>query len=301
MKIFITGGTGFIGKSVVGRLLKTGDKLLILTLKSADSPILWRKNKKIQFIKGDLSKIEIWKSKVNKFKPDAVIHLAWEGLGTNDYSTKTSLKNLRYGLNTISLAAEMKCKKFLSLGSSWEYGENKGKLSESDKLKTPVHVPSFVLAKRTLESLGKQIALENKMQFFWARVFFAYGPGQKPTSLLPHLITNFKAELKPKIKNRTGGNDFVYIDDVADAIVKILKNCKKTTTIYNIGAGYLTSVAHITNLTAKYFKKPATLKEPKKVNGFYADISKISREIGWRPKTNIKDGVKKTIEYLKTQ
>lgn len=301
MKIFITGGTGFIGKHVVERLLKNGDKLLLLTLTDADLPASWKKNKKIKFVGGDLSNFKKWERRVKQFKPETIMHLAWAGLGTNDYGAKTSLKNLRYGLNIISLAAEIKCKKFLSLGSSWEYGKNKGKLKESDELKAPIHVPSFVFIKRVLELLGEQIALENNIQFFWARVFFAYGPGQKPSSLLPYIAKSFKSGIRPVIQNKTGGNDFVYVEDVADAIVKILKNCKKPTAIYNVGSGRLTSVARMANLAAKYFRKPPPLKEPKKIKGFCADISKIKREIGWRPKTSINEGVKETIEYLKTQ
>lgn len=238
-----------------------------------------------------------WTKKVKSFRPDVVIHLAWEGLELYDFSASTSLKNLTYALNLLALAAECKCKKFLSLGSCWEYGGDRGKFEESSKLKPPSHVPAFVITKRMIQVFGEQIALENKMQFLWPRLFFAYGPGQKTRALIPSLIRSFKSGIVPEIKNKVGGNDFIYIEDAAEAIVKILEKCRKPSAIYNIGSGRLMSVACVANLVARNFNRPPLLKEPKKPKGFYADISRIRHEIGWRPKTSIEEGIKKTINY----
>ena len=297
MKVFITGGSGFIGSHVVTKLFARKHKLLLLSRRPPRN--YRRKFRGVAFIKGDLENIRVWAKKIKRFKPSAVIHFAWEGLESYDFSAKTSSRNLINSLSLISLAASLKCKKFLSIGSSWEYGKTWGKLKESDSLGSSGHVPNFTIAKKTIQLLGEQIAHESGMQFFWPRLFFAYGPGQKSRALIPSLVRSFQSGVAPDIKNKTGGNDFVYVEDVADAIVKILERCKKPSAIYNIGSGRLTSVARVASLVAKNFNHPPLLKEPKKPRGFYANISKIKRGFDWSPKTTIAEGVRKTIEYYR--
>ena len=161
MRIFITGGSGFVGSHLVPKLLNRGHKLLLLQKKLGKG-----KERNLAILTGDLRNIKSWSGKLKKFNPDAIIHLAWEGLGiSTDYGAAMSLKNLINSLNLISFAGEIGCRKFLSVGSSWEYGAETGRLNESVLLMPPSHVPAFVIAKRAIQALGEQIALENKMQF----------------------------------------------------------------------------------------------------------------------------------------
>ena len=108
----------------------------------------------------------------------------------------------------------------------------------------------------------------------------------------------------------------MYVEDVAEAIVKILEKCKEKSAVYNVGSGRLTSVVRVANLVTKEYystrlanshghirkapmrNKMKLLKEPKKTEGFYADISKIKKEIGWMPKVSIEEGVRRTIKTL---
>lgn len=293
MRIFITGGMGFVGRHVVPKLLRRGHRLLLLSRRPTA-----RRSGKLVFVKGDLAKQGAWRKKFVQFKPDAVVHVAWDGLAEHDYGSDMSLKNLKNTADLLFLSEASRVKKFLSLGSSWEYGKNEGRLKELDKLKVMEHVPYFLAAKRTMQFLGEQLALQGTMQFLWARLFFAYGPGQRPKALIPYLVNSFTGGITPEIKNKTGGNDFIYVDDAADAMVAILEKCKKPSAVYNIGSGKLTSVARVVNIVAREFGKPPLLKEPKKPKGFYADTSKIKRELGWMPKITIEKGIRKTIKEL---
>lgn len=295
MKIFITGGSGFIGRHLAPKLLARGHRLLLLTRKVSEQ----RRAKGVSLLKGNLTHIDDWRKQFKKFKPDAVVHLAWQGLAEHDYGPEISLRNLENAIELLFLAETAGVKKFLSAGSSWEYGKNEGKLKELDKMHIMEHVPYFLAVKRAIQFLGEQLALQGKMQFLWARLFFTYGPGQRPKALIPHLAASFKKGTKPDIKNKTGGNDFIYIEDVTDAMVKILEKCKKQSAVYNVGSGKLTSVARVANLVAKEFGHKPFVKEPTQTRGFYADISKIKREIGWQPRTSIEQGIKKTAKFYK--
>jgi UDP-glucose 4-epimerase len=286
MRIFITGGTGFIGKNLVKKLEEQRHSLLLLSQQPLSG---------INFVEGSLTDISKWKTRIKRFKPDACIHLAWESLP--DYSAATSIKNLKYGLDLMLMLAEIGCKKFLSTGSCWEYGQQSGKLSEDMALKP---LSAFTAAKNSLHWLGAEIAKENNMQFIWTRIFYVYGPGQRETSLIPYLINCARAGKTPEVKSPLAKNDFIYIEDVVGALSLLLKKCKRSG-IYNIGSGKSTSVQDIiktvfNNLNLQYGPTYKSVNSNvSSSDNFWADTSKIKREIGWKPKTTIKEGIKKTI------
>ena len=141
MRIFITGGTGFIGSHLIPKLADGKNKLLVLTRNSKNLV----KYKRVTCLKEDLSKINNWKEELKKFKPEVVVHLAWEGIP--DYSSPNSITNLKYGLDLLQILETVGCKKILVTGSLWEYGLQKGRLSE----KTSVHpLNAFTAAKNSL-------------------------------------------------------------------------------------------------------------------------------------------------------
>ncbi len=297
MKVFVTGGTGFIGPYVVRELSKKRHNLLLLSEKLESQTRKLNLPKKLKFIKGNLSNINSWKSAVENFKPDAAIHMAWEGIP--NYGIKMSIKNLKYGLNLFKELAELGCKKIICTGSCWEYGQKQGKLNEDSPIRPS---SAFVAAKNALHWLGKEIAKENNMQFIWTRLFYVYGHGQREKSLIPYIIKCVKEGKKPEIKTPSARNDFIYVEDVAKAIVIILEKCNQST-VYNIGSGHSTSIHDIikivySELNLQYKPKDKLFKSDNPpFDNFWADISEIKKEIGWEPKITIKEGIQKTINY----
>lgn len=277
MKIFVTGGTGFVGRPITARLKRQKHQLLILSRTVSGS----------DYLKGDLANIDQWRKELEKFRPDLIVHLAWEGI-TNYHSAENSLRNLTYSVNFLKTAAEIGCRSFLGVGSCQEYSRKEGKLNEALE---PVPIDPFAFAKNALRFWGEKIAKEKEMQFIWIRLFYAYGPGQKANSLIPYLIRCIKEKQEPVIKNPLGGNDFIYINDAADLIALIIKKSKGRDGVYNVGSGKLTAVCEIMN---QVYGKKDKYPKPK---GYWADISKVQKEFGWRPKIDIETGVKKTLEF----
>ena len=294
MRVFVTGGTGFIGTRVVKELQGEGNTLLLLTRRPKTNPPLLDLPKTVDIIQGDLSEIDRWKDKVEQFNPQVAVHMAWESLP--DYDAKTSKRNLNYGLNLITLLAESGCKSVICTGSCWEYGQQSGKLSEDMILKS---TNAFTAAKNSLRWLGEQIAQENNMHFIWTRLFYVYGPGQRETSLIPYIINCAQEGRKPEIKNPSARNDFIYVEDVARAISAIV-NKPEQDGAYNIGSGSSTSVQQIVEIVCSEFNlQYSGADAPGNMSAidFWADISKIKRDTGWEPQIGIKEGIQKTIDY----
>ena len=100
--------------------------------------------------------------------------------------------------------------------------------------------------------------------------------------------------------------DFIYIDDLIDAIIKILSNQKVLGQIINIGSGKPISVKKLILKICKLSKggKPQfgkILLRKDEITKLYPNLSKIKKFLNWKPKFNLENGLKKTIRYFKTQ
>lgn len=293
MRIFLTGGTGFIGKFVVKKLDNKENRLLVLSRKP--KPSTYSKN--VSFLKGNLNNIKKWGEELKNFNPEATVHLAWEGIP--DFGVQTSKKNLKASIELIKFLAKIGCRTILATGTLWEYGNRIGKLSENMKL-DPFN--PFTKAKVSLYLKSKEITKKKNINFIWIRLFYVYGPDQKSSSLIPYLISCVKAKKEPRMRNPDSQNDFIYVEDVAKAIKQILYKCKKSD-VFNIGSGKVMNVQYIFKKVLSHFKQEqeyqrATPRQTDKFAASYADISKIKKEIGWKPRVTIDEGIRRMIKSI---
>jgi len=290
MKILITGGTGFIGSPLVSTFAQKGHNIHVFTRNKTG----YQNTSQIQYHQINLDNQDKILSFFNEIKPQILIHLAWEGLP--DYSYKFCQKNLIYSTTIFSIAANSGCKMIISTGSCWEYDSKIGKISENSKLNSK---SVFSATKNSLRLIGKAIAYENHCQFYWLRLFYVYGQGQRETSLIPSILKSIQDGNIPDIRTPNDKNDFIFVDDVVRAIDSIISVKPKKTT-YNVGSGYLTSIKEIvTSLYSLVGKKIdqktyglLTKDENKPLNEFFADISKISKNTCWKPQIPINIGLK---------
>lgn len=218
MKVLISGATGFIGNYVVENILKY-DKFEIITT-SIDSE---EKAKKFdwfndtKYISCDLNK-----EKENYFiffeEPDILIHLSWEGLPNfkeqyhfekNTFTNYFFLKNMIInGLKDLNVT-----------GTSFEYGMQDGCLSE-ELPSNPV--TPYALGKDTLRKFLEELNKKYDFNFNWIRLFYMYGKGQSPKSIVSQL--DLALDSNEKIFNMSGGEqirDYLPVEKVAEYIVKI--------------------------------------------------------------------------------
>ncbi len=285
MNIFITGGTGFIGRPIVKIIARHRHKILILSRdpKKNSDFLKWEN---LQFLKGDLSDLNSLKNKIKKFHPDVVLHLAWEGV-LDYHNPENSIKNLKNSLDFLLFVSSISCKKIVCAGSGLEYGSLVGKVDESIEA-YPSNI--FEAAKVALHKLGREIAKKYEAQFIWARIFHSYGPNQRSEALIPYLVKCMREGKMPAIKNPNGTNDYIYVEDVARAIVKIVEKKNLQYDIYNIASGQLTSVRDIVNTV---YGKNIFEDSSDEITGRYVDISRVAKELNWSPKMDIKTGIKK--------
>ncbi|GAH30786.1 unnamed protein product [marine sediment metagenome] len=216
MKVLVTGATGFIGNYVVRELLKQGHQVMT-TSKNSEKARMYEWFSQVQYIPYDLNVVQ-----ENLFQffrePDVVIHLAWEGLPNykdlfhferNLFTNYRFLKNLlEDGLKSLTVT-----------GTCMEYGLQNGCLSEDTPTKptTP-----YSLAKDTLRKFLEQLQQKYHFSFKWIRLFYMYGKGQNPSSLLPQL--DKALDRGDEIFNMSGGEqlrDYLPVEKVAEYVNEI--------------------------------------------------------------------------------
>lgn len=303
MKVVILGGAGFIGSHLADMLLKKKYKVKIIdNLSTGRTENIKNIKRKIKFIKADISKKGKWQ---NEFKNiDYVFHLAAlaDIVPSIDNPQKYYEANVTGTLNVLQACKKFKVKKLLYSASSSCYGIPKNyPTKESEEIS-----PRFPYA--VTKYLGEQLIIYwskiYNINFISLRLFNVYGPRSRTTGTYGAMFGVFLAQKLAKapftmVGNGTQSRDFTYVTDVVDAFIMAARS-KLINKIFNVGSGKTFQVKKIIEyLGGVYVKIPRRPGEP---NVTCADISRIKKNLKWRPKVEIKDGIDiilKNINYWK--
>ena len=295
-KILITGGTGFIGHHLSKRCIKLGWSVTSL---SSNSP---KPNKIIQGVK--YIKVDIRdKKKLFKIKKDFdyIVNLA----GYVDHSNKKKTLESHYigCKNLASLFLNKKIKKFVQVGSSIEYGKSRSPQVENKKNSQSTF---SIYGKAKLLSTKYLMAIYKKEKFPTTviRLYLVYGPKQDINRVIPIAIKNALLDKKFNCSSGLQFRDFIYIDDVINAILKTLKNRKTNGEIINIGSNkpvrikdLIIRICSLVGSGKPIFGKIKLRKD--EIKSLYPNINKAYKILKWRPKISLNTGLKKTIKYYK--
>lgn len=308
-RYLVTGGGGLIGSTIARLLLARGDEVVIFDNLSTGQA----KNvpTESQFIQGDIFR----RDEINSIPSgpyDAVCHLAAQASGeiSHDDPSLDIHSNALGTLFLLEWCQKQGIKRFLHASSMAVYGLTERVPVKEDQPPDPYSF--YGISKQASEQYVKHFARAG-METTVLRMFNVYGPAQNLSNLKQGMVSIYLAFLAEGVPITVKGSmeryrDFVYIDDVAEAWVAAVNAPISIGQVYNVASGRKTFVHELVpQLIRAWGKDPDTYPveeeggTPGDQFGIYADIGKITNEIGWTPRFSLADGLKRMTDWAKTE
>ena len=300
----VTGAAGFIG-SVLARELLKNSLNIVVTIDNFKTGFKKNLPKDIILIEGDCSSKKIIK-KLYKYKFDCIFHVAGQSSG------EISFEDPVYDLNTntkstlllLEFAKLNKCKKFIYASTMSVYGYNDNELAcETDFTKPK----SFYAVGKIASENYMKIFSSNKLKCYALRLFNVYGPGQNMINQKQGMVSIFLSQAFNKKYVHVKGDknrfrDFVYIDDVSNAFIKVFES-KITSNfeVYNVSNNIKTSISElITELKDKIsfdFIVQYKGSTPGDQFGIFGKNNKLTSHTSWKPTTNLSNGIRNMVDW----
>ena len=309
-KIFMTGGTGFIGTALITRLIEDNEIVVYDTLQRnalKETNLLNHPN--LTLVQGNVLDGEKIKEAIDD--SNIVIHLAAiAGIDTVIKSPTTTMKVNMIGTYDVLEAAMTldNIERFVNFSTSEVYGSYAYKLGEGDSTTMGAVGEArwtYAISKLAGEHLAHSYYKEFGLPVVSLRPFNIYGPGQVGEGAIHVFVTR---ALKNEDIQIHGEGDQIrswcYIDDIVDAILLCLKKKEAIGEVFNIGnpRGTITILSLAQKIVNLCESKSKIVFVPK----LYADvelripsIEKAEKVLGYRPKIDLDEGLKRTIEWYK--
>jgi nucleoside-diphosphate-sugar epimerase len=238
--------------------------------------------------------------KLDQIKFDKVIFLI--GSSNHHIINKNINIGIKYNFDPMIKIMEYlknkKIKKFICFTTILLYQNNKSSKKVSETNRTNPYENNYIFSKHLLEEVVN--FYKDKVPSIVVRLSNIYGYSKlKRPDLVPTLMQKVFKKKKINVWNDKPVRDFIFAEDAADAVVKLLNS--KFTGVINLGSGESNSVKKLINTISKYSnKKIGTLN--KKVTGpykFLTNINLLKKITKWKPKYSLEKGLLKTYNIMK--
>lgn len=277
MKILITGGTGYLGRRLIWRLLKEKHEIICIHRKSSDLSIFNGITSGLYFLESDANSIRNYVTAPGKL-PDFVINAAcsYETGGSEETVVES---NLLFPLMVLRTLFQAGCKNFLSIGTA-----------------LPKELNLYALTKHQFDEYGASYAERFSIRFTSVLLENYYGPEEPANRFLPSTIEKLKQNEEILFTSGTQKRDFIHIEDVLTGILLLIGQLLSGYEEIPLGSGtapairelllYLKELTHSSSVL-----RFGALPDRKHELSSAADLTRI-HSLGFTPKYSWKEGLK---------
>ncbi len=303
-RVWITGGTGFLGRAITAKLERLGCPAIAAT---------GRKD-------GDLTRLADVQQLLARLRPDLIIHLAAVvgGIGANrEHPAEFFYDNLMMGAQLMHESWKAGVSKFVAIGTICAYPKFASVPFREDDLwngyPEETNAP-YGLAKKMLLVQAQAY----RQQYGWNAIYLLpvnlYGPGDNfdpaTSHVIPALIKKFVDAQKDGLNHIVAWGDgsptreFLYVDDAADGILLAAEHYNKPDPV-NLGSGMEISIKDLTHIIARHVGFNGEIRwDTTKPNGQprrQLDVSRARREFGFTAQMSFDEGLRRTVEWYRNQ
>jgi UDP-glucose 4-epimerase len=286
--VLVTGASGFIGRALVRRLVADGHITFCTARHPADDLA-----EGAAWVPGDLTDRSFVQRLIEEARPTVVFHLASQVTGSRsiDVVPTTLANNLVASVSVLEAATEAGCDRVVLIGSGDEPAAGDAPCSPYAATKWAVGG----YARMFLSLYGTPVTT--------ARPFMVYGPDQPDVSkVVPYSITTLLRGRAPTLSSGQRLCDWVYIDDVVDALLVLADAPDVIGRVVDVGTGRLHTVRHVVETISTLVGAGVEpvfggLPDRQRETEAVADVAETARVCGWRPTTDLYEGLKRTVAW----
>ena len=299
MKSLVTGGAGFIGSHLVDALCGLGDEVVVLdNLSTGRLENLADPLDDIRFVECDVSDRIGWSTEFDEV--DRVFHLAAlaDIVPSIQNPDEYYRSNVDGTFNVLEASRRASVGKFVYVASSSSYGIPRIYPTPEDAGIDPKY--PYALTKHMGEELVLLWAKLYNLPAISLRLFNVYGPRSRTSGAYGAVFGVFLAQKLAGRPYTVVGDgeqtrDFTYVADIVTALITASET-EKSGRAYNVGSGRTVSINCIVNLLGG--DKEYIPKRPGEPDCTFADISRITQEIDWKPQVSIEEGVRELLKDM---
>lgn len=223
-KFLITGATGFVGRQVLSKLLEKKKDVRIIVRKDKEN-FLGDINSRAEIVTTDdlfEESVDWWNEQCKDI--DTIIHLAWYSEPGKYLLSSKNIECLNGSLNLAKGAINSGVRRFVGIGTCFEYDLDVGRLSIDTQLK-----PSspYAAAKAGLYTFLSQLLKTKSMEFTWCRLFYIYGEGEDDRRLVPYIHKQLSKGLVAELSSGKQVRDFLNVSVVGQMIADVALSQKQ--------------------------------------------------------------------------
>lgn len=292
-RVLVTGASGFLGTHCLAALAARGwtDVHAVSRTPQHAARATWHSC--------DLFDPRAVEELLRAVRPTHALHLAWCTTPGRYWGSPENLRWLTASVTLLEEFARAGGRRFVAAGSCAEYAWRSGSCSESTTPLAPA--TPYGAAKHAFQVVLSSFAPTLGISAAWGRIFVPYGPHEHPERLVAYVIRSLLAGTAALCTSGEQRRDFVYGGDVADAFAALLDS--ELSGPVNIGSGEPVEVRSVITAVGEHIGRPDLVRlgarplpagEP---DLLAADVSRLRQDLGWRPRTSLRDGIAAAVEY----
>jgi nucleoside-diphosphate-sugar epimerase len=303
-RVMVTGGTGFIGSHVVGRLCDEGSDVHVVTSNATGLyPYrLLKRRDQISLCRADVLDATAVLTAVTDIRPHVVIHLAALTRVADGWSfdDQYMLVNLLGTVNLVrALRSSPDLRRLVYVGTSEVYGRARAPFQETSEIQP---ASPYAISKYAAEQYCRVNALAYDLPIALARPFNVYGPAQTPDRVIPEAIVCALLGRPFKVIGGQQTRSFTFVEDIVDGLLRLASRDVDAGCLYNLDSGAEVSMADVVGLIGQKMEGlklefDALPARPMEIMRRFGDASKAHADLEWTARTPLDQGLDRTIRW----
>ena len=295
-RLLLTGASGFIGRQVISPLLRQGYEVHVTSRSSLGIPELHEHQMDL-FDEAAVSRL------VECVQPTLLIHLAWFTRPPEYWQSPLNVVWERHSMHLFESFAQNGGERIIGTGTCAEYEWASDILTEEVTPERPA--TSYGRAKLSLKRKAEELARKSNISLSWARFFFLFGRHERNERFVPSIVDPLLRGDVAYCRNADLRRDYMYVEDAGEGLVALAMSHVEGSV--NVASGISSRLGDIAQHIGYSMGLPelvslsADESHSAQPESLVANVSRLTAEVGWRPRYALADALDQTIAWRAAQ